>query len=817
MQLLFSITLFVSALLLFLVQPMIGKMLMPLAGGTAAVWSTCIVFFQAALLGGYVYAHAGSRNGPRRFAGTHVALLTLPLIALAAVAAVAGTPLSPIKALAPHGQEYPFFSLVLLLVALIGLPFFFVSTSAPLLQKWYADTDAPGHRDPYFLYAASNLGSFVGLLLYPLVIERYLPMRWQAWAWAIGFGGFVGLTAACRRALMAASPPRVLREDKAEAVTRPVSIGEKLHWLILAAVPSSLMLSVTSYATTDLAPIPLFIVVPLGLYLLTFVIAFARPVGWLRHAVGVAAPLVLLVYVFLRKTDLDASYSLSARIGVVIGVFFLTALNCHMQLAHRRPAPRYLTEYYIWMSLGGVLGGLFNSLVAPIVFNQYAEFAVGLVVACFLVPPSKTADDDPLVWLWNRLFHRPARPSAVAARGAIVTEPAPRHPWASRVLDLVVPVAVGLLVYFLNELFKNTQQHEWLNSILQYLEAHKKESYYTYLTLIAGFGVPIMISYVFIERPWRFGLCVAAIFIAAELRQYDIRRTEHGIELTTPGTLVRTRSFFGALQVSEVDHGTSMHHKLVHGTTVHGQQQFDPPDDTPLTYYHPTGPMGDVMTRTPQGTSARPVGFIGLGTGSLTGYAKPGQSVTVYEIDPAIRRIAENPAYFTYVTDARRRGADVNIVMGDARLRLEEAEDGKYAVLAVDAFSSDSIPIHLLTKEAIQLYLQKTAEDGIIAIHVSNRYLRLNKVVARIASELGLPAYRFYDEEDAGITKSASDWIVVAKNEAALKALKDLPPITKTEDGKQVTEPHWERLVPDPDAPYWTDDFSNVLGVMRGD
>lgn len=785
MQLLFAATLFVSALLLFLVQPMVGKILLPLAGGTPAVWNTCMVFFQGGLLAGYLYAHTGTtRVGTRRFAGIHALLLILPLAALAVVAATAGRPLAPLTALAPHGQEYPFFGMIAMLAALVGLPFFFLATSAPLLQRWFADTDAPGARDPYFLYAASNLGSFLGLLLYPLVLERQLTLPMQGWVWLAGLLVWVGLTWRCAAALLRSHPatwkPRPGDVDNAP----PIDWTRRLRWVGLAAVPSSLMLSVTSYATTDLAPIPLFLVVPLGIYLLTFVVAFGLQSAWPFTLSAALFPVFLLMVLFMRGAGIeenlvgglrrafkDAGPELWWLIGYHLGVFTLIALGCHLELARTRPPAVKLTEFYLWVSLGGVIGGLFNALVAPTLFNDKYEYVVGLLAACFLVAPGPAAGQK--TW----------------------------------VKDLLVAAALGAAVYLALRFFAPAIDYPPLRWLGEWLAQHDQDVWMERLRTVLCFGVPALVCFLFVDRPVRFGLSTAAVYLAGSLAQASLGEANESSR-----NLLTARSFFGVLKVHEdkQDNGR-IDHKLVHGGIVHGLQHVRPPSDDPLTYYHRTGPVGDIFANTRAGRSNRPLGFVGLGTGSLTAYAQPGQSVTVYEIDPLVRRIAEDSRYFTYLAEAQKRGVDVQIVMGDARLRLAEAPDGKYAVLAVDAFSSDSIPVHLMTREAVQLYFDKLAPDGVLALHVSNRYLNLHKVAARIADDLGLVAYEWYDHVagDAPAGKYSSHWIALARKQADLGELPLLPAAGE--------EKRWTRMTPgDEPGPLWTDDFSNVLSVLAG-
>jgi hypothetical protein len=796
----FAVTLFVSAFLLFLVQPLVGKMVLPLLGGAPAAWATCMVFFQALLLAGYGYAHAATRRlGSRRQAVFHLAVLLLPLLVLGLTAAFTGAPIRANPRLAPQGEELPFFGAIALLAAAIGLPFFVVSTSAPLLQRWFADTNHPAARDPYFLYAASNLGSLLALAAYPFLVEPSYTLAEQGWLWSTGYLLLFGLTAGCAWQLRR-SPMRPEADAQARAKTKTlagasgaVTIGARLRWLALAFVPSSQLLSVTQFCTTDIAPVPGLWVLPLAVYLLTFIVAFGRTPQWLRQAVEVVTPVAVLLLLFSILANRKPA-SLGLVLGIHLGVFLLVALNCHMDLARRRPGPDRLTEFYLWVSLGGVLGGLFNSLIAPLVFNDLIEYQLALVAACLLQPAGVASD-------WPREVFVAVCAAAAIAGLTLIIYFLP----VDRVLPLVVslPIPTFERPYF-----------RWAT--------FPSYALWVYLTN----GLPLLVSYWWVERPLRFGLCVAAawlvLIICGEWAQRDDR-------------LLQARSFFGVLSVqTNVDQdkddkpialpdGTvPTFHKLVHGTTLHGLQQWDPPSDEPQTYYHKTGPIGQVFLALPPAMAHGRFAFVGLGSGTLAAYGEPGQSITFYEIDPAVRRIAQDPQYFTYLHDCK---AKTDVVMGDARLKLAEYAGPKYGLIVVDAFSSDAIPIHLLTKEAVQLYLDKLADDGIIALHLSNRYLHLERVAARLAQELTLTARTEWDMKDEFDVKEgdkgprripgkrSSQWVVLARDPAHLAALDGLPAAVPYA-GRAVTLTRWEPLPKAPNAPLWTDDFSNLTQVL---
>jgi hypothetical protein len=810
----FAVTLFVSAFLLFLVQPMVGKMVLPLLGGAPAVWATCMVFFQALLLAGYGYAHTATRRlGSRKQAVIHLAVLALPLAVLGLTASLRGAPIQAYRSLAPQGQELPFFGAIALLSAAIGLPFFVVATSAPLLQRWFADTDHPAARDPYFLYAASNVGSLLALIAYPFVVEPRYPLATQGWLWSAGYLLLVGLTAGCawqlRRGVPRepAAPARVLAGAAGSHGNSSIARSARLRWLALAFVPSSLLLSVTQFITTDIAPVPGLWVLPLAVYLLTFVVAFGRTPGWLRGVVELAAPVAVLLLLFSMLADRKPN-ALGLVLLMHLAVFLLVALNCHIDLARRRPSAEHLTEFYLWVSLGGVLGGLFNSLIAPLVFNGLFEYPLALIAACLLLPT--------------------AGPSRI------------------RLMDVVIALATGGFALALYLFPAESQLPTIINLPLpSFQKPYYRTASFFGVTLwkYLSYGVPLLASYWWVDRPVRFGMCVAAVWLVLTVGGEVEQRQR------TDGQLLRRdRSFFGVLAIKVDDDRTAggeemtlrdgtapRFHTLVHGTTLHGMQQWDPPSDEPMTYYHRTGPIGQVFTAKPPAVTRGKFAFVGLGSGSLAGYGEPGQSITFYEIDPAVLRIASDRQYFRYLPDCK---ANAEVVMGDARLKLEEhAKPGEYGLIVVDAFSSDAIPIHLLTKEALQLYLDKLADDGIIALHLSNRYLKLDRVASRLAQELNLAALEQWDTNDRFDPQSdmsasnyipgkrGSQWVVLAKDSKYLDPLLHLPETMKfagrdvhlrtwDDDEKRWVYP-WHELQDPSAAPLWTDDFSNLTQILN--
>jgi hypothetical protein len=804
--LLFAVTLFVSASLLFMVQPMVGKMILPLLGGSPAVWNACMVFFQALLLLGYLYAHhVSTKYEPKRQWALHMIVLAVPIfiMVLAVALSTKHTPIAIAESLAPSGDTSPFLAVMGLMTVAIGVPFFVASTSAPLIQKWFSYTGHPSSRDPYFLYAASNLGSLISLLGYPLFIEPNLTVAEQAWVFGAGFLLLIGLIAMCGKA--AANPlgvPPIAEQQPTPRATAASEIeadpttGRILKWVMLAFIPSSLMLGVTFYMTTDIASIPLLWVVPLALYLVTFIIAFARLPDWFRLVIGNLAPVMILLLVFVivaKGHDPDTGYAYLETISTTLEIilynatFFFVALMCHYELAVDRPKNvSYLTKYFLMMSVGGVLGGVFNALIAPIIFPVAYEFYVTLVLACLMVPNL-------------------AAPRIPSAANEPITELEAYKRRIARLLDFILPALTGFTLWLLLGVVRRrefyTDMVQWLTGNIRILE--RARNTIVAITLIA---IPVMACFFFVDRAFRFALAVAVLLVIHLYRERDT------------DTIYTERTFFGILKVEKRNQYT----RLVHGTTLHGTQIYRPyllaadapvpfgsfspwdalalegslaawdPRQEPLTYYHRTGPVGamfhELRTRKNGADAKAHFAMVGLGTGSVSCYGLSGQKFTFYEIDAAVRRIVEKPwmvmnpeavkngepeilGPFTYVDDARKRGAEVDFRMGDARLKLKEDVDRKYALLLVDAFSSDAIPVHLLTKEAVELYMNRITEDGILALHISNKFISLEPVVARIAEELKLESRVWRDDSESRPGKTASSWIVLAKDAKTLGTL----------------------------------------------
>jgi hypothetical protein len=738
-RLLVTLTVLLGAGLLFVVEPMAAKMVLPRLGGSPAVWVAAMLFFQAVLLLGYGYAHWLTRVRRTRvqvlihLALLLGALLCLPVAIPTGWSAPAGTP--------------PVLWVLALLARMVGLPFLALACMGPLLQRWYVTSRGGEARDPYVLYAAGNAGSLAGLLAYPLVIEPRLPLlsgaMSQSRLWALAFiVAALGSIAVGLRAAPTAQPDELAR----------VSWREAGRWVGLAFVPSSLLLGATQFLTTDIAAVPFLWVLPLALYLLTFVIAFSgkrrvpdRAAGWLLALVTI--PVVVIGWAGSRS---PIGWVILFHLGVVLAA----GLLCHGRLAASRPPASRLTSFYWWIGVGGVLGGVFNALVAPLLFSDVREYPLVLLVACLLRP-------------------------GVAARG--------RGLWW--ILDLGAPAALAVAALSV-PLVENMGMAAFPPAWLVW-------SVSAALLLMAA-------------RPLSF---VAGIAVLLALSRIPLP--------VNTTTLVQERTFFGVHRVARVQpepmivgnegrtwpQPVKPYHVLMHGMTWHGAQY---PDDElrgiPTSYYHRSGPLGQLFAMFGDGSRLSDVGVVGLGAGTVAAYGRPYRRLTFFEIDPAVVRIAQDPRWFTFLADS---ASPVAIVLGDGRLSLEARPDRSLDLLILDAFSSDAIPVHLVTREALELYSRKLRPEGLLAVHVSNKYLDLPPVLFTLADDLGLAA-RYQHDESVGIEqmlerKATSDWVVLAADEASL--------------GPLVTDPRWVALpLPAPRARFlWTDDRSDLLGILRGE
>jgi len=717
MTTLFALTLFLSGALLFLVQPMFARLVLPLAGGAPAVWNTVMVCYQLLLLGGYLYAHATSRLlTPARQRGLHMVVLLLAFVML---------PIAlPSDSLPPPGGD-PAWWVMTVLLASAGLPFFVVATTSPLVQVWLARSDAASAANPYVLYAASNAGSLLALLAFPLLVEPSLSRQAQGWLWAGGYGVLVLLVSACglvaRRSAHGAAPVMPVQDGSEIAVpSDTITTGRRAWWVLLAFVPSSLLLSVTLHLSTDIAPVPLLWVVPLALYLLTFIVAFASRGNLLRRVATRALPLATVPVLVAVLADQ------SKPVGVIVALhllsFGIVALAAHAALAKDAPAARHLTEFYLWLSVGGALGGVFNALLAPRLFTSIVEYPLVLVLAAFVI---RSDPDD-------------SEPRERPKRGPSWLTP-------ERIMDVVLPLSLVPLIMITDVATRKFGMDS---------AAARR---------VVALGAPAMICYALAGRQLRFGLGVAALLAGSTVFERNRQ------------LLAAERSFFGVSRVYVT--GDGGYHALVHGSISHGAQSLDPARRRePLSYYTRSGPVGEIVIPRQRAGMVRNVAVVGLGAGSLACYRQPGERWTFFEIDAAVARIARDPRYFTYLRDC---APDAEVVLGDARLSLQSMSDHAYDLLLLDAYSADAIPVHLLTREAFAIYRRKLAPGGVIALHISNLYFNLAPVVSALAADAGM-VMRLRDEVALSASESAqgkatSDWVIVAERESDLGSLLALP------------------------------------------
>jgi hypothetical protein len=725
----YTAAIFTSALLLFSVQPLFTKMVLPRLGGSPAVWSVAMVFFQSLLLGGYAYAHylmtLRSRVAPIaiHLALLVVALLTLPL----SIAGGWGE---------PPASGYAVWLLGLFAVS-IGLPFFALAANNPMLQAWFVRTGHPDGPDPYFLYASSNIGSFLALLSYPVLLEPVFTLQTQNLIWTWGYGVLIVLIAACG-ALLLRSPPMVVANAAGDNDAPAPSWSLRLRWIFLAAVPSGLLIAVTAHISTDVAAAPLLWVLPLSLYLLTWVLVFqSRPLlphRWMLalQPLAIAGVIVLLA--------IGGEQNLLLTLGGHQLCFFIIAMACHGELARTRPAARYLTGFYVALSFGGMVGGLFAGLIAPYAFSWIAEYPILLALAALCRPPhTSTVRGNAVVWL---------------------------------LVVLAALVLIGLS-------FRT-------GAITEFLESER-------VWVISAIAVAAAALALFLRTDrWRFAAVVALGLVLLRVYPADNGRVE------------TVRSFFGVHKIVVTPDG--QYHVLMHGTTIHGAEKFLNDDGSPvqgrpepISYYHKDGGIGRAIAaiRERKGGPIR-VAVIGLGSGSLACQSQPGEDWTFFEIDQTMVDTARDPRYFTFLSACE---PNMKPVIGDARLTFAKEPDGAYDLIVVDAYSSDAIPIHLATEEAMAIYKAKLAPQGAVVMHVSNRHLDLESVAVGIAEENDLKSWVY--NEDTGRDAEyifTTDVVISAREEADV--------------GRIASDPKWAFTEATEGQRVWTDDYSNVLGAV---
>jgi len=729
--LVFTAAVFLSAFLLFLIQPMAARALLPAVGGAPAVWNTCMLFFQAVLLAGYGYAHIVSRMRGLRFQlWVHAFVATLALLGiwLLPFAATTGSP-------TPGSSPIPW--VLLALAQAVGPSFFVLSVTSPLLQRWLTYTGHPRAHDPYFLYAAGNVGSLLSLFGYPLVFEVLAPLSLQRSLWRFGYAlFFVLLIYVVIRMARLGESRRSDVHPVSKATTSAPSMAQRLMWMGLAFVPSSLTLGVTTFLTSDLGAIPFLWTVPLGLYLVTFVVAFSARLSFpSRKLVPAVAGLALFAAVTSGHPPEVVPVWLA--LGLHLGAFFVVALVFHGRLSERRPPAEHLTAFYLWISVGGVLGGLFNAVIAPVLFPWSIEYPLVLGIACLTRLPA--GPHTAMFWR-SQLF----RAATFAAIGIAML-------WISR--TIIADRALG-------------SSYGWFN-------------------------VPLLLLAVVALR-WPSGLAVMVVLLPlGNLTLESANRTSY-----------LSRSFFG------------VHHVLrsaelsvyKNGTTVHGIQSLAADREircTPRTYYHPDSPIAVALAVLRSRGPLTRVGLVGLGVGSLASYTRTGEHWTFFEIDPEVQRIAADPAKFTFLSECVANNARVDVEIADGRLALAAQANGTFDVIVVDAFSSDAIPLHLLTRQAVEIYRTRLRPGGTVLFHVSSRYYELSGLLSHLASDAGmfpLIGHEFpTDEEEEKLGRLASTWIALARDtDTAILLAKAFHPLPLA-----------------PDAPLWSDDDASLLSILR--
>jgi hypothetical protein len=762
--LLYGFATFLGAALLFLVEPMAAKALLPVLGGTAGVWTVSLVFYQAALLAGYAYAHVAARFLSVR----HTAILHAGVIAVAALLLPWRGP-----AVAGPGNLPPSLWVLGALASSVGAPFFVLAATGPLLQRWM--TAASAARDPYPLYAISNTSSLAALIAYPWLVERYLPLAalpgspeqghalTQHGLWSGAFLVFAALVLTC--AAVAARSPHA-RSQPSDATS--VSWRQRAAWAGLSAIPAAAMMGTTQVLTTDVASVPLVWVLPLGIYLVSFVVAFAAPGRVpMRLASGAVAVLVLAVlasqWIALRPDPRLA-------IPLYLAALFAVGVLCHGRLAEQRPPAREATELYLFVAAGGAAGSLACGLLAPLVFRSVAEYPLALILACLARPAQG----------W--------RPRLASAKGKVFE----RHGWA---IDLVLVMGLTLVVKVLHATMDSSAGEPSNHSLLAEALAA--------CTACAVLAI----------RPVAFAAGVALLFATAAQRNPLV-----GHDLLT------VRNFFGVLRVKDAPGPVFMPragpnaghevrlpmHELYHGTTLHGIQVMRSSQmRLPTTYYYPSGPIGRLVAGLragPDAAALAQVGIIGLGVGSLAAYAEPGEHFTFFEIDPAVVQIARDPALFSYLRDCE---GTADVMVSDGRIALAGEPDGRFGLLVIDAFSSDAVPVHLLTREALALALRKLRPGGLVTFHLSSGFFDLSPVVAEAAASLDKEGLYWDDVElspvEAVTAKQPSRWAVVASDPAALAPLQGTGPWVPLASQRRKRGGPW----------LWTDRYSSPLAALR--
>jgi hypothetical protein len=746
----YGLAIFTGSFLLFLIQPMVGKILLPVLGGAPAVWTTCMLFFQAALLAGYLYADKAIKKlGCEKQSVIHLMLMVLGFITL---------PLDIEFVNLNQASQQPVSWLFARLTLSIGFLFFLIAANAPMLQRWYSQTGQKDSDDPYFLYSASNAGSLLALLAYPFLFEPFSNLTTHKMVWSaiyvlqvifVFFAAYI----LWEKAIIASARTRL--EDEIQAGM--LNWKSIFKWILWGFIPCSAMLAVTTHIATDIASGPMLWIFPLSIYLISFILVFAgnprfRDICWDRQMLPMAA-LTAIMYFF----------SLNQPVWFVIPLhlyfLFTICMAFHGRLAIDRPVPALLNSFYVWMSVGGILGGIFNGIIAPHVFNTQLEYILTAVIAVFSATFAYATNEDEEFSSWHEAF----------------------------VFTVICLVLLTFAKF--NEL--------------------SADKLFSWLGFMATLSV-----FIIVHLFYRFRKAAGILFALGVLLSLN--------HLTSNSRIIKIdRSFFGIHKITristdgvtcdpdlKIDGVEDIFHCLSHGTTLHGvERKVDVRPIFPLSYYSREGPVGDVFRTGLINRRAEKVGIVGLGCGTIAWYGRSWQQFDFYEIDPMVVSIASNPEYFTYLS---RSKAKIRMIVGDARVKLRQAPDHEYDMLILDAYSSDSVPVHLLTLEAFAMYKRKIKPDGLIVLHISNRYFKLSPVVARILSQLQLHSlekfddpknyslkYDWYDE----IQLSKSFWVAASPDLQRVSQLKIFP--------------GWKSMKINHAYSIWTDDYANLLQVYN--
>lgn len=760
---LYSGCIFLSAFLLFMVQPMIGKMFLPWVGGSSAAWNTCMFFFQALLLAGYAYTHLSiSRIGVKKQSWLQFPLMLTALFFLPFIYSNSG-----------QVPDDPSTWLIVQLFKTIGVPFFVVSGISPLLQVWFANTLHQRADSPFFLYAASNTGSLFALIAYPVLIEPTCDLASQARLWTAGYILLLILMAACFAAVKKngqSDQPAVTTSDETPAP----AAREILFWIAAAFVPSSMLLAVTQYVTTDLVPVPMFWIIPLMIYLITFIIAFSEKLAPRAATFSNISLLVILSFLSLYLF-VEINYFWFS-VFVHLSTLFCVAMFCHKAIAENKPPVKHLTAFYLWISFGGVLGGFFNSLLAPLLFSDYLEYPLLIVLSCVIIDHFNLRQPEPESFI------------------------PPRTP-----LPLIVSAFTGLYIFTAIIYMANINLPEQCFHLATYfgydINAPGLKGFLEFLVNNHGairqvsFALAAIIPAFILMKRYRVAFAPVVAVVLALIFVYNIG--QHKI-------IRRYRNFFGVKKVF-FDTEANLRY-LAHGSTVHGKQSFvDALREEPLTYYHRRGPLGDIFALPMFGQDNLKVAIIGLGIGSMAAYSRTGNEFVFYELDPQVVEIAQKTGIFSYLKDFSH---NCRVEIGDGRLKIMQAAPKYFDMIIIDAFSSDAVPIHLLTVESLQIYLDRLKDSGIIAIHISNRYLNLQPNLQALAKVHNLHqiflADNYFDGNDsANYERSPAEYAIFTRNQGVVNYL------------AKVSGGTWAPIIDWPDFQPWTDSHSSIFPLLN--